>query len=170
MYQDDEEMVKISIIHYGPAIGYASERFQKDSYWIRFAIEHSDNECIMHLKCMEPFRKDKELVYLACSKYKWNFVWVDKSFNDDYDLAKICMKQKQDGNSIFRYMSSRLRDDKDFALIELNEDLPDVEKFSKRLKNDDDIAARLFELHGNDIYVWGYMSKRLQKKYGFEER
>ncbi len=168
MYQDDEEMVKISIIHNGAAIEYASERFQKDPYWIRFAIEHSDNECIMHLKCMEPFRKDKELVYLACTKDRWNYVWVDKTFYDDYELAKLCMNQKSDDNSIFNYMSPRLRDNKEFALIELNEDLPYVDKFSKRLRNDDDIAAKLFEIHGSEIYVWEYMSKRLQKKYGYE--
>ncbi len=46
----------------------------------------------MHLNSMKSYRKDKELVYLACKVKRWNFVYVDKSYRDDYDLAKIRMK------------------------------------------------------------------------------
>lgn len=59
---------------------------------IKFAIEHSANGTIMHLNSMKSYRKDKELVYLACKVKRWNFVYVDKSYRDDYDLAKIRMK------------------------------------------------------------------------------
>jgi len=66
MYQDDDVMVRHSLLHDGNAIQYAAKRFQKDREWVKLAVENSKNGTIMFLDCMKPFRKDKELVYLAC--------------------------------------------------------------------------------------------------------
>ncbi len=167
-YKNDEEIVRNAIMHYGNSIENVDKRFQKDREWVKLAIEHSTYGVIMHPDCMKPYRKDKELVYMACKVERQNFAYIDKSFRDDYELAKICMEQKRDNNSIYRYMSPRLRDLKEFALLKLEETCPDVEHFSRRLKNDDEIAAKLFEIHGTTSWEWEYMSKRLQKKYGIE--
>ena len=43
------------------------------------------------------------------------------------------------------------------------------ESYSAELKDDDEIAARLYELHGLAPWAWHYMSERLKKKYGIEE-
>ena len=169
MYQDDEKMVRLSLKNDGEAIQYAAKRFQKDREWVKFAIEHSEKGTIMLLDCMKPYRKDKELVYLACGVTRWNFVYVDKSFRDDYDLAKICMQQIGDSNTITHYLSKRLKDNKELALIYLQEDYVDMEDWSARIRNDDEVAEKLLELHGKDSWAWYHMSKRIKKKYGIEE-
>lgn len=164
-YQDDEVMVRYSLSHNGEAIEHASKRFQNDREWVKFAIEHSANGTIMYLDCMKPYRKDKELVYLACKIQRWNFVYVDKSYRDDFDLAKLCIEQVGDPNEIYSYMSARLRGNKELAMFDLQEDFPHTEYYSSKLKNDDEIAAELFRLHGADSWAWYHMSKRLKKKY-----
>ena len=169
MYQDDEKMVRLSLKNDGEAIQYANKRFQKDREWVKYDIEHSENGTIMFLDCMKPFRKDKELVYLACKVERWNFVYVDKSFRDDYDLAKMCMQQIGNPNNITHYLSQRLKDNKELALIYLQEDYVDLEDWSARIRNDDEVAEKLLELHGRDSWAWYHMSKRIKKKYGIEE-
>ena len=42
-------------------------------------------------------------------------------------------------------------------------------KMKTKLRNDDEIAATLFRLHGADSWAWHHMSKRLKKKYKIEE-
>ena len=169
MYQDDEIMVRTSLKNDGTAIQYASRRFQQDREWVKFAIANSENGTIMSLDCMKPYRKDRELVYLACSFHGWNFNFVDKVFRDDFELAKISLMDKDALNSIFSSMSKRLRGNKELAMLDLEKNMPSVEYYSAKLRNDDDIAQKLFEVHGTNPYEWSYMSKRLQKKYEIEE-
>lgn len=166
MYQDDDVMVKYSLKHDGEAIQYAAKRFQLDREWVRYAIEHSQDGTIMFLDCMKPYRKDKELVYFACKVQRWNFVYVDESYRDDFELAKICMEQNGNPNRIFSYLSKRLKDNKELVMLDLQERCPDAEEYSARLRNDDEVAAKLYELHGTDSWAWYHMSKRLKKKYG----
>lgn len=169
MYQNDDKMVRYCLEHDGTAIEYADKRFWQDRKWVEFAILHA--KTIMHLDCMKPYRKDKELVYLACRMDAWNFIHVDSSFRDDFELAKFCMEQKQARglHSIYPYMSRRLRDNKELAMMDLEDDSPHTEDYSKRLRNDNEIAAKLYELHGTDAWAWDSMSKRLKKKYGIKK-
>lgn len=166
MYKDDDAMVKYCLKHNGEAIQYASKRFRTDREWVKYAIEHSKNGTIMSLDCMKPYRKDKELVYLACKVDRWNFVFVDKSYRDDFELAKICMEEKKNPNTIFSYLSKQLKDNKELVMLDLQERFPSAKEYSARLRNDDEVAAKLYELHGTDSWAWYYMSKRLKKKYG----
>ena len=169
MYQNDEKMVRLSLTHDGTAIEYADKRFQQDREWVKYAIEHSKNGTIMFLDCMKPYRKDKELVYLACRIKRYNFAYVDKSFQDDFDLAKICLQQTEDPNTIFKYLSKKLKGNKELAMLDLEEDYPNTEYYSAKLRNDDEIAAKLYELHGTKSWAWDHMSKRLRKKYRIED-
>ena len=110
------------------------------------------------------------LPYLACKVERWNFVYVDKSYRDDFELVKLCMEQVGNLNTIYEYMSARLRGNKELAMLDLQEDFPNTEYYSSKLRNDDEIAATLFRIHGADSWAWHYMSKRLKKKYKIEER
>lgn len=164
MYQNDETMVKYSLMQDGTAIEYASKRFQESRDWVKHAVEHSKGT-IMHLDCMEPYRKDKELVYLACGLHRWNYVYVDKTFRDDFELAKICLEQVGDLNGIYSYMSKRLKGNKELAMLDLLDKHPNVKYYSAALRDDDEIAERLYELHGEDSWGWYHMSNRLKRKY-----
>ena len=110
-----------------------------------------------------------EVCLLACKVERWNFVYVDKSYRDDFELAKLCMEQVGNLNTIYEYMSARLRGNKELAMLDLQEDFPNTEYYSSKLRNDDEIAATLFRLHGADSWAWHHMSKRLKKKYKIEE-
>ena len=73
------------------------------------------------------------------------------------------MEQVGNLNTIYEYMSARLRGNKELAMLDLQEDFPNTEYYSSKLRNDDEIAATLFRLYGADSWAWHYMSKRLKK-------
>ena len=87
----------------------------------------------------------------------------------DYELAEMCMQPTGDHNTIYDYLSKRLKNNKNLAMLDLQENYPHTESYSAELKDDDEIAARLYELHGLAPWAWHYMSERLKKKYGIEE-
>ena len=55
-------------------------------------------------------------------------------------------------------------------MLDIQEDYPNIEYYSPKLRNDDQIAAELYRLHGASAQGWYYMSKRLRKKYHIEEK
>lgn len=169
-YKDDDKIVEIALLDDGEAIQYTSKRIQDSREYVKLAIEHAENGTIMFLDCMKPYRKDKELVYLACDIERWNLVYVDKAFRDDYDLAKLCMQKIGDPNKIYSYLSKRLKENKELVFLDLQEDFPSVEDYPDKIRNDDEVASKLFEYHGLDSWGWYHMSKRLQKKYGYKEK
>lgn len=48
-------------------------------------------------------------------------------------------------------------------MLDLQERFPDAEEYSARLRNDDEVAAKLYELHGTDSWAWYHMNKRLRR-------
>ena len=167
MYSDDESMVRWCLKNYGDSIEYAGERIRKDREWVKYAIEHS-KKCIMAQECMEPYRKDKELVYLACRIDAGNYSWADENLRDDEELARLCLEQElshRNIDSVYYSMSLRLRNNKELALLDIATGYPNTEYYSETLKDDDDIAEKLYERYGVRHWAWYYMSKRLQEKY-----
>ena len=67
------------------------------------------------------------------------------------------MEQVGNLNTIYEYMSARLRGNKELAMLDLQEDFPNTEYYSSKLRNDDEIAAALFRLHGADSWEWYHM-------------
>ena len=167
-YQNDDKMVFYAIGKDGTALEYANKRFQKDREMVIRAIQHSSDETIMHIECMKPYRKDKELVYMACKIEGWNYVFIDRKFHDDYELTKLAIINSPN-QSVFNYLSKRLKDDLSLALLDIECDSPDIDAYSKRLRDSDEIAERLLEVHPEDIWRLHDMSKRIQKKYNIDE-
>ncbi|MBE5851172.1 MAG: hypothetical protein E7298_13735 [Lachnospiraceae bacterium] len=62
-----------------------------------------------------------------------------------------------------------IKDNKELALIYLQEDYVGMEDWSARIRNDEEVASKLLELHGVDSWAWYHMSKRIKKKFGIEE-
>ena len=54
-------------------------------------------------------------------------------------------------------MSARLRGNKELAMLDLQEDFPNTEYYSSKLRNDDEIAAALIRLHVADSWEWYHM-------------
>ncbi len=169
-YKNDDEMVRYALEHNGDAIQYVGKKYLENREWVRFAIEHSENGTIMFHECMKQYRSDREFVYLACRTHKWNFVYVDESFHDDYELALIVISDNDQMNNVFRFLSDRLKNDISLALIDAAGEYPDVEEYSEQLRDSDEVAEKLIEVHGIDCWRFSKMSDRIKKKYGYKEK
>lgn len=165
MYQNDEAMVKYSFSHSSRAIEYVDQRFVNDREYVKLAIQHSKNDTIMFYDCMKKYRKDKEFVYMACEIEPWNFAYIDSVFQDDFNLAKRTLLKK-DINDIYFYLSDRLKDNLELAMIQMERDYFDVEEFSERLRDSEEIADYLLKLVGKEDWAWYHMSERIKEKYG----
>ena len=167
-YQNDDEMVRYALNQDGSAIRFVNVRYLCDRAWVKLAIEHSAESTIMYYDCMEPYRKDKEFVYLACSLHRWNYVYVDETFRDDYELAKIVLAPPGDLNNVFRYLSDRLKDDLSLALLDAQCKHPDVKAYSERLRDNEEVADMLKKTHGSDDWHFYDMSDRIKQKYNYK--
>ena len=171
-YQDDDEMVRYALECNGSAMKYVNERYIQDRNWVRLAIEHSASSVIMYLDCMEKYRGDKELVYLACKVDPWNITKVDKMFRDDYELVHMILSSKNYKQSIISYLSDRLKDDVSIAELAIKADSFsgfDMKDFSDRIRDNDEIAETIIKYQGLDSGAMYYMSDRIKEKYGFDE-
>ena len=166
-YQDDDEMVRYAIKCNGRSIEYVDSKYADDRELVKLAIKHSPNYSIMYLDCLKKYRKDTELVYLACRTDPWNYTAVDPLFRDDRELAYMIMSSDNYNQSISHYLSDRLKRDKDLALLEANSACCSIEVFSDEIHDDDEIATTIM---ANDKKRWQmhYMSDRLKKKYGID--
>ena len=166
-YADDKELVRIALTYDGYQIQYVNTRFLHDRDLVKLAITHSEGSQIMDLECMEPFRSDRELVFLACQADVLNFSYIDPCFHDDYDLAYMVLKKNDFGaKEFYTALSSRLKDDLSLALIDAAGIHPAVEEYSDRLKDNEQVAEKLIERFGRSDKTLLYMSDRIRKKYG----
>ena len=166
-YQDDEEMVRYALERNGDQITAVSERLRNDRDIIKLAVSHCSRIAIMQNDCMEPYRSDKELVYLACKTNRRNLMFVDPVFQDDYELMKQIVPLNQ-LESAYWGMSERLRDDLSLALLDVETERPCVKQYSERLKDSKRIAKRLIQVHGKNCEHLQYMSKRIQRIYHYQ--
>lgn len=165
-FQNDDEIVRCALQCNGRVLEDVNPRYAEDREWVRFAIEHSADHPIMYLDCMEKYRKDKEMVYLACRVCPWNFTEVDPSFQDDKELAYLVMSSEKYDQSISYNLSDRLKKDKELALLEARCKGCWIKYFSEELLDDDDIAAALMD-NNNECQIC-FMSDRIRQKYGAE--
>ena len=171
-YQDDDEMVRYALECNGETIQYVDERYINDRDWVKLAIEHSENSAIMYLKCMEQYRSDRELVYLACKVHPYNFTAVDEVFHDDYDLVHMILSAENYKQSIISHLSDRLKDDVSIAVLALKTDCIsgfDMNDFSDRIRDNDEVAETIIKYQGLDSWEMFTMSDRIKEKYGFDE-
>lgn len=163
----DVDLVKYAIERGSEAFLYAGRKIKKDISIIKFAIRHSNDIAILAFPFMRKFKDDDNIVKLAVKANGYNICFASRRLKDDYDIAKYALLNKREGyDFVYEYLSARLRDDKSLAMIELKSKYPDVEHFSKRLKNDDEIAEYLYKSKSRykrrQLY---YMSKRIKKNY-----
>ncbi len=168
-YQNDDEMVRYALSQDGSAIRFVNSRYIQDRDWVRLAIQHSAKDIIMHYDCMAPYRQDKELVYLACSLHRWNFAYVDPSFHDDYELAKIVLAPPGTLMNIFELLSDRLKDNLSLALLDAQGEFPNVKDYSERLRDNEEVADMLIKKHGSASWLLGDMSERIKQKYNYKQ-
>lgn len=169
--RSDVELVKCAIGKNAEAFLYAGRKIKKDMSIIKFAIRHSKDTAILAFPFMRKFKDDDNIVKLAVKANGYNICFASRRLKDDYDIAKCALLNKREGHIfVYEYLSARLRDDKSLAMIELKSEYPDVGHFSKRLKNDNEIAEHLhkskLKYKRGQLY---YMSERIKKKYNVDD-
>lgn len=165
MWQNDDEMVNYAIEQGCGAIEFINSRYLKNRDFIIKAVEHSGNNSIMYYEQMKPYRSDREIALIACKVHGWNFTRLCNKLRNDSELAEIAMKNAGP-NNVYRYLGSKLKSDRRFALLECESERPDVENFIDVFKDDDEIAEKIIRLHGERSWSLYYMTDRIKDKYG----
>lgn len=165
-FKDDYEIVRIAVQDSPEAIEYASHTLKRNKDIIKTAIKNSKYCLIFNTACMKKYNDDDSLVKLALKANGANICYASKRIRDNYEMAKFALMHQRDiyPSSAYKSLSARLRDDKTLAMIELKREQPCVDAFSKRLKNDDEIAELLYR-RKRTRWLMYHMSKKLQKKY-----
>lgn len=165
-YQNDDEMVKYALEHDIRSFQYIGEKYLDDRELVRNVIERSDRRhVIMGYKNMERYRKDREVVYLACMTNSSNLRYVDPEFRDDYELVK---KMLESGEYFCLFdMSERLKGDMSLAIFMANTEEPDcVAAFNEGIRDSDELAEIIIKKHGISYDSLSGMSDRIKEKYG----
>lgn len=167
IWKNDDELVYYAIEHGPAAIEFIDKHYLEDRDFVIYAILHSKDNAIMRYEEMAKYRSDRELVKLACEISDSNLYYVDESFQDDYEIAEIAIKNA--GHfSVYDALGPKLKNDKSLALLECENDRPYVEGFIDKFKDDSEIAKKIIALHGKNCWSLDWMSDRIKKKFGIE--
>lgn len=164
MWQNDDEMVWYAAEQGCSCIEYVADTFLRNREFVLFAVQHSENEVIMHYEEMKLYRSDKEIALWACEVNAGNFAYIDGQLQDDYKVAEIAIKNTHN-SSVYSWLGPTLKENRQLALLECDYERPDTENFIDAFKNDDEIAEKIIRLHGKKSWSLYWMSERIQKKY-----
>ena len=163
-FNADNEIIIAALTHNGEAIQYVNSKCRHRDEYIRLALS-SDWGNALKMRCMIPYREQEEMVKIALEANGCNIQWASPKLKDDFEIAAFAVRHQKDlyPESTVCNLSARLRDNLDIALIDIQEGHACVRDYSKRLRDNDEVAQALINSkHSWKIYE---MSKRIQKKY-----
>lgn len=166
-FKNDREIVLYAVKNYPPAIKFASKELKNDMDTVKSVAANSKFYLIFDLPCMKKYNDDNEIVKLALTANGANICYASKRLRDDYNMAECALKNQKEiyPKSVYKSLSKRLRENKTLAMIEAQSQLPDVESFPAKFKDDDEIAAALSR-NEEANFLLRFMSERIQKEYG----
>lgn len=161
-YYNDKDIIMTSIENKKiDILKFVSSRLTNDRDFMFFAIKHNFHALQYASKELQ---NDKTLVLEAIhgedereKDYQSIFKYASLKLKDNREIAKIVLNNNYFS---FRYFSKRLRDDKDIALKALKYHLGNFKFVSARLRDDKEIALKGLKLH---IDNYEYISRRLKK-------
>lgn len=109
------------------------------------------------------------MVKIALKAKGRNIEWASERIKDDFEMAAFAIRNQKDyyPESTVCNLSARLRDNLDIALLDIREGHACIRDYSKRLRDNDEVAKALLETENSwKIYQ---MSKRIQKLYDQED-
>jgi len=164
-YNEDDEVIRAALESDGEAIQFVNEGCRDNPEYIRLALSSKYSHAL-GLDCMEKYRDCDDLVKIALETDGSNIKWASPRLKDDFDMAAFAIRHRI-WKSIFDELSERLRDNTELALIDINEGGAEVDAYSDRLRDSEEIAQALLasEQHSWRIH---YMSDRIRDKYDEE--
>lgn len=165
MWKIDDELVDYAMKNSAEAIDYIDSHYLENREFLVNAIKKSGEFAIMGLESMSKYRADRELALIACEMNGDNFSYIEETLRDDYEIAKIAIKNAR-FFSIYEDLGPSLKKDKSLALLECECERPGVEYFIDEFKDDEEIAEKIIRLHGKKSWSLYWMSERIMQKYG----
>lgn len=167
-FNADEDVIVAALHDNGEAIQYVNKELRYKDEYIRLALssEYGDT---LKMRCMIPYRDNEELVKIALEANGRNIEWASERIKDDFEMAAFAIINQKDyyPESTVCNLSARLRDNLDIALLDIREGHACIRDYSKRLRDNDEVAKALLETENSwKIYQ---MSKRIQKLYDQED-
>lgn len=167
-FNTDNEIIIAALTDNGEAIQYVNSKCRHRDEYIRLALS-SEYGNALKMRCMIPYRDQEEMVKIALEANGRNIQWASPRLKDDFEIAAFAVRHQKDWypESTVCNLSTRLRDNLDIALIDIQEGHACVRDYSKRLRDNDEVAQALINSeHSWKIYE---MSNRIQKKYDKEK-
>jgi len=167
-FNADEDVIVAALHDNGEAIQYVNKELRYKDEYIRLALssEYGDT---LKMRCMIPYRDNEELVKIALEANGRNIEWASERIKDDFEMAAFAIRNQKDyyPESTVCNLSARLRDNLEIALLDIREGHACIRDYSKRLRDNDEVAKALLETENSwKIYQ---MSKRIQKLYDQED-
>lgn len=166
-FNSDDEVIKVALNNNGEAIQYVNEELRNNEEYIKLALSNT-NGYALQMDCMIPYRDYDEYVRIALKVNPYNIKWVSQRLRDDYDTAVFAIKHTQENKStdFYRYLSPRLRDNLELALLDIYEGSASVPYYLERLKDSDKVAKALIDT--DNKWKICYMFDRIRKKYNID--
>lgn len=164
---NSDDVINVALNNNGEAIQYINESVRNNVEYIKLALSNV-NGYALRMDCMIPYRDIDEYVRIALKANPYNIKWVSPRLRDDYDTAVFAIKHthKNRSTDFYQYLSTRLRDNLELALLDIYEGSASVNYYSERLKDSDKVAKSLIDSHKKwRIYD---MSDRIRKKYNID--
>ena len=164
-FNTDDEVIRAALTRDGEAIQYVNAELRDDVEYVRLALSNNYSNALK-MCCMAKYRDNEELVRIALEANGCNIQYASDRLRDDLETAKFAITHQKNWypESTVCNLSSRLRDNMEIALLDIQEGHACIDSYSMRLRDCDEVAEALLKTeHKWKIYQ---MSKRIQQKYG----
>lgn len=161
-FNSDDDVIKIALKRDGKAIQYVKKELRENPEYIRLSLQHWYYSNSLQLRCMAKYRDNEELIKIAIKSDGLNIQYASKHLRDNFEMAKLAIEHSPD-NSVIKYLSPRLRDNRDIVLLDIKKIRGwGLTYYSRRLRNSDEIAEALISVGRSAYGDLMSLSKRLR--------
>lgn len=137
--KDDKEIVK-SLSDFGWGVfENISERLRADREIVLLGLSGDSSNNLEHVTS-EELKNDKEILKIAVSGHSQALHWVPEKWRHDKELLDIILSKKVDATYSFEHFPPEYRDNEDIAKKVVGDDAGCFQYLSERLRNNKEIA------------------------------
>jgi len=136
--KDDKEIIK-SLSDIGGEFENISERLRADREIVLLGLSGHSSNNLEHV-ASEELKNDKEILKIAVSGHGQALHWVPEKWRHDKELLDIILSKKVYATHSFEHFPPEYRDNEDIAKKVVGDDAGCFEYLSERLRNNKEIA------------------------------
>ena len=137
--KDDKEIVKSLSYFNGIRFENISERLRADREIVLLGLSGDSSNNLEHVTS-EELKNDKEILKIAVSGHSQALHWVPEKWRHDKELLDIILSKKVDATYSFEHFPPEYRDNEDIAKKVVGDDAGCFKYLSERLRNNKEIA------------------------------